>query len=164
MYFFQYFINTTKKYYYRNRPSGLLFFVPGLLFALLTPLFSPSSVSLSYFILAVPMCEYLGKRSCMSSPFHIATLNGTFFREITWSIWSKSMEKIYCQKLTIIAISKFARIRVVVFFYSIFALWCLPAIFLNTTLKLCSRFVWTLPTVKINSNRVSRITSIGYRF
>ena len=36
-----------------------------------------SSVSLSYFILAVPMRECLGKYSCMSSPFPIAILNGT---------------------------------------------------------------------------------------
>ena len=39
-----------------DRPSGLLLFVPALLFFVLTPLFQPpSSVSLSYFILAVPM-------------------------------------------------------------------------------------------------------------
>ena len=38
-----------------------------------------SSDSLSYFILAVPMCECLGKQWCMSSPFPIAILNGTFF-------------------------------------------------------------------------------------
>ena len=35
--------------------------------------------SLSYFILAVPMRKRLGKHSCMSSPFPIAILNGTFF-------------------------------------------------------------------------------------
>ena len=40
-------------------------------------LFLPSSVTLSYFILAVPMCECLGKHSCMSSSFPIAILNGT---------------------------------------------------------------------------------------
>ena len=39
------------------------------------PLFLPSS---SYFILAVPMRECLGKHSCMSSPCPIAILNGTF--------------------------------------------------------------------------------------
>ena len=38
-----------------------------------------SSVSLCYFILAVPMRECLGKHSCMSSPFPIAILNGTFY-------------------------------------------------------------------------------------
>ena len=42
-----------------------LFFVPPLLFSILTPLFLPSSfVSLSYFILAVHMSECLEKHSC----------------------------------------------------------------------------------------------------
>ena len=54
--------------------------MPALLFSILTPLFLPSSsVSLSYFSLAVPMRKCLGKHSCMSSPFPIAILNGTFF-------------------------------------------------------------------------------------
>ena len=59
-------------------------FVPALLLSTLCPLFlSSSSVSLSYFILAVPMRECLGKHSCMSSPFLIAILNGTlFFRSV----------------------------------------------------------------------------------
>ena len=49
-------------------------------FSILTPLFlPPSSDSLSYFILAVPMRKCLGKYSCISSPFPIAILNGTFF-------------------------------------------------------------------------------------
>ena len=53
--------------------SGLLFsFVPVFLFLKFT-----SSVSLSYFVLAVPMRDCLGKHSCMSSPCPIATLNGT---------------------------------------------------------------------------------------
>ena len=62
-----------------GRLSGLLFFrPPALLFSILTHLFlPPSSVSLSYFILAVPIRECLGKHSCMSSLFPIATLNGT---------------------------------------------------------------------------------------
>ena len=61
-----------------DRPSGLLLFVAAVLFSILKPLFSPSSsVSLSYFILAVPMRECLGKYSCMSSLFPIAILNGT---------------------------------------------------------------------------------------
>ena len=61
-----------------NRQSGLFLFVPAVLFSILTLLFCPSSsVSLSYFILAVPMRECLGKHSCMSSPFPIAILNGT---------------------------------------------------------------------------------------
>ena len=63
-----------------DRPWGLLLFVPAVLFSILTPLFCPSSsVSLSYFILAVPMRECLGKHSCMSFPFPIAILNGTSF-------------------------------------------------------------------------------------
>ena len=61
-----------------DRPSGLLLFVPAVLFSILTCLFCvSSSVSLSYFILAVPMRERLGKHSCMSSPFPIAIMNGT---------------------------------------------------------------------------------------
>ena len=51
-------------YYYSDRPSGLLFSVPALLLSVLAPLFLPSSsVSLSYFIRAVPMRECLGKHS-----------------------------------------------------------------------------------------------------
>ena len=58
------------------RPSGLILFVPAVPFPM--PLFCvSSSVSLSYFILAVPMPECLGIHSCMSSPFPIAILNGT---------------------------------------------------------------------------------------
>ena len=60
-----------------DKPSELLLFVPGVLFSILTPLFCvSSSVSLSYFILAVPMRECVGKYS-LSSPFPIAILNGT---------------------------------------------------------------------------------------
>ena len=60
--------------------SGLLSFVPALLFSILTPFFVPSSsVSLSYFIFVVPMRECLGKHSRMCSPFPIAILNGTSF-------------------------------------------------------------------------------------
>ena len=59
-----------------NRPSGLFFFVPALLLSILTPLFLPSSsVSLSYFVVAVPTRECLGKPSSMSSSFPIAILN-----------------------------------------------------------------------------------------
>ena len=61
-----------------DRLSGLLSFVPAFLFSILTPLFlSSSSVPLSYFSLAVPMRECVGKHLCMSSPFPIAILNGT---------------------------------------------------------------------------------------
>ena len=65
------------------RPSGLLSFVPTLVLSTFTPPFLPSSsVSLSYFILAVPMRKCLGKHSCMISTFPIAILNSTcFFRE-----------------------------------------------------------------------------------
>ena len=60
--------------------QDLLFFVPALLLYILKPLFLPSSsVSLSYFVLAVPMRECLGKHSCMSSPFPLAILNATCF-------------------------------------------------------------------------------------
>ena len=42
-----------------DRPSGLLFFEPTILLSIRTPLFLPtSSVSLSYFILAVPMLVF----------------------------------------------------------------------------------------------------------
>ena len=58
-----------------DRPSGLFFCVPAVRLSILTPLFLPSSsVSLSYFILAVPIRECLGKHSCTSSPFPIAKL------------------------------------------------------------------------------------------
>ena len=59
--------------------QDFFFFVPAFLLSILTRLFLPSSVSLSYFILAVPMRECLGQHSCMSSTFPIAILNGTCF-------------------------------------------------------------------------------------
>ena len=60
--------------------------MPALLLSILTPVFLPSSaVSLSYFILSVPMRECLGKHSFMSSEFPIAILNGTcFFRQCNY--------------------------------------------------------------------------------
>ena len=62
-----------------DKLSGLLLFVPALLLSILTPLFLPSSsVSLSYFALAISMRECLGKHSYMSSPCPIAIPNGTF--------------------------------------------------------------------------------------
>ena len=74
-----------------DRPSRLLFFR-----APLTPLFlSSSSVSLSYFILVVPMRVCLRKHSCMSSPFPIAILYGTlFFRSVkALNNWKRSAIK-----------------------------------------------------------------------
>ena len=63
-----------------DRPSGLLLFVPDVLFSILTPLFCvSSSVSLSYFVPAVPMRKCLRKHSCMSSSFPIVILNDTSF-------------------------------------------------------------------------------------
>ena len=79
-----------------DRPLGHFFFRARLLFSILTPLFlPPSSISLSYFILAVPMSKCLGKHSCMSSPFPIAILNGTFFFRSVNSMnnWKRSAIK-----------------------------------------------------------------------
>ena len=50
--------------------------MPALLLSILTPLL-PSPVSLSYFVLVVPIRECLGKHSCMSFSFLIAILKGT---------------------------------------------------------------------------------------
>ena len=65
------------------RSTGLhTFFVPAVLLSkcLFIRLFIPSSsVSLSYFILAVPMRKCSGEHSCLSSIFHVALLNDTFF-------------------------------------------------------------------------------------
>ena len=48
-----------------------------------------SSVSLSYFLLAVPMRKRSGEHSCMSSTFHIAKWF-CLFRNAKWSlIWPK---------------------------------------------------------------------------
>ena len=53
-------------------------------------------VSLSYFVLAVPMRECLGKHSCMSSPFPIAIQNGTcFFPTVQLQV-----HNVYSQKKT----------------------------------------------------------------
>ena len=61
-------------------PLGLFLCVPALLLSILAYLVLPSSsVSFSYFILAVPMQEFLVKHSCTSSTFPIAKLNGPFF-------------------------------------------------------------------------------------
>ena len=58
--------------------TGFLSFVSAVLLSTFILLFLlSSSVSLSNFYLAVPMCRCLGKHLCMSSPFPIAILNGT---------------------------------------------------------------------------------------
>ena len=46
-----------------------------------------SSVSLSYFNLAVPRRKCLGKHSCMSSPFSIVTLNATYSLRAPYSLF-----------------------------------------------------------------------------
>ena len=58
------------------RPSGHHFFLSAV--HICTLILSPSSsISMSYFILAVPLCKCLGNHSCMSSTFPVAILNGT---------------------------------------------------------------------------------------
>ena len=68
--------------------SGLwdfIFFVPALLLSMLMHLFLSSSLSLSYFIFAVPMRKCLGKHSCMSSSYSTVILNDTtFFRQCNY--------------------------------------------------------------------------------
>ena len=55
---------------------GTSFFMHALLLSILTPLFLPFSfVSLSHYILAVPIRECLGKHSYMNSTFPIAIMN-----------------------------------------------------------------------------------------
>ena len=54
--------------FWLSSDTDFFFFAPVLL-SILMPLFLPSSVFLSYFILAVPKRECLGKHSCMSSTF-----------------------------------------------------------------------------------------------
>ena len=61
------------------------------------PVIQPSSVSFSYFILAVPMHEYLGKHLFMSSTFPVLVLNGPcFFQQCSYKctmhIWRKIVE------------------------------------------------------------------------
>ena len=59
--------------------------MPASLLSMLKHLFLSSSLSVSYFILAVPMRKCLGKHSCMSSSFPIVTLNDTsFFQQCSY--------------------------------------------------------------------------------
>ena len=63
-----------------DRPSGHLFFMPPLIFSILTPLFlPPSSVSLSYFILAVPMRKCLVPSKHFLLPYWLVPY---FFRSV----------------------------------------------------------------------------------
>ena len=74
-----------------DRLSGLLFLVPTLLLSKLAPLSLPSlSVSLSCFILAVPMHK-VWENTLVWVPFPAALLNGTFFFcKMRWTFGSKS--------------------------------------------------------------------------
>ena len=86
---------------------GLLSFVPDFPLSILKPFFLPSlPVSLSYFIFPVPMRECLEKHSCMSSPFPIVILNGTFFFA---KRHDRNGQTVACQKLTIIIIIIFEK-------------------------------------------------------
>ena len=82
-----------------DRQSGLLSFVSAFLFSLLTPLFLPSCVSLSYFILAVPMRECLRKHSCTSAPFPIAILVLPIF-----SLWFKRKLNMHAHRRLLLAL------------------------------------------------------------
>ena len=93
------------------------FFVPAVAFSMLMPFFlPPSSVSLSYFILAVPMRKRLGKHSCMSSPFPIAMLNGTFFFRSVKAMnnWKRSAIKQILLLLLLPFLIKFGQIMFII--------------------------------------------------
>ena len=72
------------------RPTVLLF-VPNLLLPILTPLSLPSYVSLSNFIIAVPMSKCLRKCSCTGNTFPIAILNGARFFSVNASTSAQSV-------------------------------------------------------------------------
>ena len=62
------------------KPLILLYFVPVVLLYMFSLLCLPSSVTLSYFILAAPMCKCWGQHTCMGSMFLIiAILNRIYF-------------------------------------------------------------------------------------
>ena len=63
--------------------QDIFVFLPTLLVSILTPLYLPSPISFSCFILAVHIHECLWKHSCMSSTFPITILNGPFF--VRWN-------------------------------------------------------------------------------
>ena len=86
-----------------NRPCGLLYFI---LLSIFTPLFLPSSsVCLSYFILAVPMRECLGKQSCTSSNFQIEFFSLVqekhYYRHSSWCGRANhsNKKKLYCKTI-----------------------------------------------------------------
>ena len=74
------------------------FFVPVLLLSILTTLFLPS-LSASYFVLAVPMLECLGKHTGMSSQFPIDRLMVLYFFAKRDDLLRR---RVASQKLTII--------------------------------------------------------------
>ena len=73
-----------------DRLSGLLSFVPGVLFSILMH-DSLLAVFVCLFVLfhsCCSHCECLGKHSCLSSPFPIAILNGrSNMYCASWSLW-----------------------------------------------------------------------------
>ena len=76
-----------------DMPSQLLLFVHSLLLSMLTPLFLPPlSVSLAYFVLAVPICGCLGKHSCMSSQFLILNACSRLQHEMHDVLLTKTLE------------------------------------------------------------------------
>ena len=75
-----------------------------------------SSVSLSYFILAVPMHECLGKYSCTSSPFPIAILNGTYFPCFLTLVGR-----------TLFWLESAIKLNTIIIIHSIYVMQCLPS-------------------------------------
>ena len=83
-----------------NTSAGTLLLLLTTLPSIFAPLFLPStSVSVSYFILAVPMRECFGNHSCASPQFPVAILTDTVFLKKRDDLlgW-----RVTCQKVTII--------------------------------------------------------------
>ena len=70
-----------------------------ILLFILTHLFLSFFLSLSYFILAVPMRKWLGKHSCMNSSFPIVILNDTCF--FSDSATTSAQKRIRCEVATL---------------------------------------------------------------
>ena len=73
------------------------FFFPAVLLSIFSLFIFPTfSVSLSYFILPIPMRKCFGKHSCTSSAFPITILDGTlFFRSVkAMKIFNRSAIKL----------------------------------------------------------------------